>query len=332
MSLFDKAKAAAKLTKRTANRNVRKLAEGIDSKFQQDEWYQTAKESTKEVLEDSQKVATRIKKKGEDLTVQFGETKVGSNIGKKARTIAGVISSLPVFSITSDVMKVRHGVIELHEKFTQYPNDPTKAVWLAEALGRVQKDMAVYSRIRSVTDPSYAVIRQSVITTTKLGQELTDPTYIRLLKHAFSISIKRTRHNPRDDEALHVLSRIYLAQNELGEATRFAKLAIMAKPDNGLPWVTLSRAYVAIGQTENARRAALKAIDDGIGYGNEILAEALLLSSISANLTDIESYHEMRSSVSKKDRSRYLGTDAEGVSVLEGIGKEQLKKLQNIFN
>ena len=271
MSWFKKAKLAAQKVVDTASKTAKDLADEVESEFGGETWYEGAKKTATQIGVETNKLYQGSKEFGSDIVQELGSTELGKNVGDKTRVAAQFLSQLPVFSLAHDVLKSRHGIKALYTSFQDNPHDPLRALWLAEALGRVHSDLKVYSGIRSVISPSYALISQSLKLASKLGDEPTDPTQIRLLKHAFSLSLRRLKENPRDAVALHILARIYLVQNDPVEAVYFSKLAIVANTSDSNPWITLSRAYLALEQLNNARRAADKAVNFGQQYGREIL-------------------------------------------------------------
>ena len=86
-------------------------------------------------------------------------------------------------------------------------------------------------------------------------------------------------------------------------------------------------------QFENATKAAKRAIDASETYGYELLAKIAMCSSDEYNsFSDIENHESLIQKVTQESRRAYLGVNLEGVKILEGIGKEQLQKLDNIFS
>ena len=75
-----------------------------------------------------------------------------------------------MFSLASDVVKRRHGVPELYDLLAEDPEDPQRALWLAEAIARAKASMSTYARIRSITSPTFAIINQSARASTQIGQ------------------------------------------------------------------------------------------------------------------------------------------------------------------
>jgi len=333
MSWFQKAKLAAKIVADSTSEAFQELSQEVEDEFGKEEWYQDVKKSAQDLERSSVRIFQESKDLGASLAEDLGDTEFGKSLGEQTKSVAKYLSTLPVLSLASDVMKTRHGVPELYEIFSQDPTNPTKAIWLAEALDRVQLDMKIYSRLRSFTSPTYALVSQSIKMASQLGSTPTDPTQIRLLKLSFSQSISRIQKNPRDSVALHALARVYLSQKFAAEAIQFSKLAIVADTTTALPWLTLSRGYLGLEQFENATKAAKRAIDASETYGYELLAKIAMCSSDEYNsFSDIENHESLIQKVTQESRRAYLGVNLEGVKILEGIGKEQLQKLDNIFS
>ena len=332
MAWFDKGKATTSIVAKNAKKVANEVKKEIDNEFGDSEWYQEAKNIATEVKKEAQIAYQVAAELSGVMAEDFGNTESGKFIGEKSRSAGKFLSTLPIFSLKTDVIKNRHGVEHLFEHFSEDPNDPERALFLAEALSRVQSDLDVYSKVRSATSPTYAVISKSLITASYLGKEPSDPTQIKLLKLAFFKSIEKLKANPADSKALHILSRVYLAQKKHGEAIRFGKLSILADPNDGLPWVTLSRTYSEIDQHENARRAANRAIEKGAKYGYLLIADYDLADSEKANFGQVTKYIENREKVSLKDRSKYLGPGVLGNNILEGIGRNQFNKLTELFS
>lgn len=332
MGWFDKAKAAAEEAKRMAKEAAYNAKDMADVELGRQQWYADAKETAGNAIDRGRDIATEAKDMAGEALGEIGQTKVGQQVGGYTRTFTSRLAALPVFSLSGDVMRTRHGIRPLYAHLKEEPDDPVRYVWLAEAMGRVMADSATYSRIRAVVHPGFYVLGQAVKAASTLGSQPSDPTTIRLLKNAFAISTTRIRKDPRDPAALHALARVYRAQGDAPEAVRFSKLAYVADPNNHLPMVTLAQLYLGLGQTENARRAAERATDGGAGYAHTVLADLVLLDEYAEPQGRIERYSAARDRVTKRDREAYLGPSVEGVGVLEGVGRAQLEKLGALFS
>lgn len=332
MGWFDKAKAATEEAKRAAKGAVEKARGAAEDEFGAQQWFADAKQTARHAVEQGRDLAADARGLAGDTLGEIGQTKVGQQLGGYTRTFTSRLATLPVFSLSGDVMRTRHGIEPLYGHLKKAPDDPIRYVWLAEAMGRVTKDSVTYRRIRAVAHPGFFVFGEAVKAANSLGAVQSDPTTVRLLKNAFTISTMRVRRDSRDSEALHALARVYLAQGDAAEAVRFSKLAHLAAPKNPLAKVTLARLYLGLGQFENARKAASQAVASGGGYANTVLADLALLDESGDYQGRIERYSAARDRVTKKDREAYLGPSVEGVGVLEGVGRSQLEKLGALFS
>lgn len=327
MSYYNKAKFLSLSAKNKLKEKATEIHADIESANKDKSWYGNMKSFASQ----SGEVLESLKDKEKNLEDKISNSASGKYIGSKARSTLGYLSKLPVISITSDTVKARHGIDSLYEKLKANPEDPTAYVWLAEAMERVQRDMQLYVGIRSTFDPHYFVIRRAIKSVASLGKA-TDPVQIQLLKKAYDLSKRNLIKNSADAEALHNLARIYLIQKQYVEAINFSKLAIIADPENALPLITISRAYMDLEQFDNAKKAAQLAVSKGVLFGNKLLADLEIMDQSDDMMHDAEAYSNFLCLVSAEDKALYWGVAVQGVGIFEGIGKSQLKKITNRKN
>lgn len=326
MGWLDKVKGAAKEAGRAAKEKAEEAASQADQKFQDDDWYQDAKQGAEDLSDKVSDEVESARQSAVSAVEDFGDTEVGEQIGDKSRQISKYLSELPVFSLTSDVIRERNGIPSLIEHLEADTSDPERYLWLAEAMRRARTEQAVYKKLRSVADPSFFFVGEAVKTVNSLGKVSEEPTERKLLKKAFAIGRVRARKNPEDATALQVLSRVYYLQDRPGEAAKHAKIAHVAKPEDLRALHTLSRLYMDLDQLENARRSAMKVIEGGNSIGNAILADLALLSD-RAHEECLKRYEVLRERISRADREGYYGPSADALSVIEGVGRSQWTKL-----
>jgi hypothetical protein len=329
---WDKVKAATSEVTTVAKEVTDAIASEVEQEFGDQDWYQEVKDTGQAITEFSkealQDAATSVGGALED----FGKTADGKMVGEKSKQLAGFLSKLPVLSLATDIMRTKNGVDDLYEHLKAEPTDPQRHLWLAEALDRMNQDQRRYTAIRSTVDPSYLVARHAIKTSTELGEEPIESPRLRLLRNAFSLALGQLKENPADRDAIHVVARVYLAQGHLGEATRFAKLAVLADPKDGLALVTLSRVYLAQEQFENANRASHLAIERNATTGHEVIADLVLKSEAGDASTRIERYSAILDQVSQTDRERYWGPSVEGINMVEAVGAAQVKKATDLLD
>lgn len=332
MGWLDKATAAARIAASEARKATLDGMSKVESDYSGDARYESLKDRLRVLADKAKVAAAEVSAFGSEIAQEASATEWGTKIGDNARATGAFLSTLPVLTAMGDSVQSRNGVDELYAQFLESPKDPLRAVLLAEALLRCEKDLKVYQRVRSVTSLTYALRRKMITSTLELGAEDHDPTRLRLLKIAFSQSDKRVRRNPADAVALHVLARVYSGMGHHADAVTAAKLAVLADPSDGLPWVTLGRAYLGLGQAANAERASLQAVQLGAGYGNEIAASALLFLEENPGLATISRFEELRSQITTQDRVDYLGFASDVWGVAETLTRKQTDRFNTHAN
>ena len=331
MGWLDKARAAANEAKKAASEVALSAKATAEEEWGGAGWYDGAKEKARTASGIAKKAAMGAADLAGEVIGEVGSTDLGQRVGHRTRSLTSRLAKLPLFTLSTDVIKARHGVDSLYEHLKEDLEDPVRYVWLAEAMGRVRRDSTAYTRIRSVADPSFFLIGHVVKAANSLGAEARDPSELRLLKGAFSLSASRVRANRRDSEALHSLARVYRAQGDADEAIKFSRLAYAADENDPLPLVTLSQVALATGRTGPAQRAAERAIGEGAGFAHTILADLALLDETVSPAERVERYSAASDAVTDADREAYLGPHVYGLSVLEGVGRTQLEKLNALW-
>jgi len=332
MGLLDRATATARLLAREAEAKARELITEFDEGLHEDGDYVNIREKGKELLDKSKKALEEGKVLGSELMTEFGETKTGATTGEVARKAGQMINAMPVLSALIDSFKARHGVEVLAKKMSEDPLNPMCAVQLAEALGRVKRELRYYQRTRSVISPTYALRRHLIIGAVGLGDATDDPTYLRLQKHAFNLALSQVRSDPTDTLALHSLARVYLNQEESEHALRSAKLALLSNPADATVWVTLSRCYLAMDRFDDAKQAAKRATELGAGYGNEVLAAVTLTEADGLRSEVAAKFEIYRGKVTPQDREAYLGAPMDARTTWESLKEIQMIKGTEVWN
>ncbi|KPV43985.1 tetratricopeptide repeat protein [Alicyclobacillus ferrooxydans] len=321
MGWVDKVKLASKEALKVAREVSEEVVSGIESEYGHEDWYK----QTKGIFNTSSSIA-------QEQLNYFSNSDFGKQLGQTARTITGGLAKLPVFSLTTDVIKARNGVDMLYKHLLESPEDPIRHIWLAEAMRRVQRDRKLYTRMRTVMDPSYVVVRKGVQTLVSLGQEPIDPAELKLLKNSYLLCLRGLKRNPENALLYDALCRLYISMSNPAKAVECAKIALLIDPSYAQAAISLARAYLALPQTEYAEKAAWLAIQKGHSYGYEILAE------ITESLDDIgwtkklQDTEQFRKKVSQQDREAYLGPAVNSFNALEMVGREQWEKAINIKN
>ena len=326
MGWMDKALATAKLTADKAVKVSKELAEEFDAGLSSRDDYRSVKELAAEFRTKGMELAAGARDLTAEVAKEVGETELGAKAGQKMRSAAGVLAALPLVTAVTDVAKARQGVDELYAILLAQPQDPERALWLAEALDRVQRDLGMYRRVRSVTSMTYAARRRLIVGALELGLQPVDATRLRLLKSAYGRARSSLSANPEDAQALHVLSRVYLAQGDVLTAIKLAKLSILISPSHGLSWITLSRSFLAAKEYASAKEAAERAVSAGAGYGNEMLAQLILVQSQEGTTETVAEYDRLRSLVTMEDRRAYLGTSVDPRDAIRHIKDEQVRR------
>lgn len=331
MGFFDNLKNISREAKRQAIAKSNKLKNELDKEYGDDDSYNELKNMTRSALEKGKSFARNVGTGTDELKNEAGSTEVGQAIGELSRYLSSKFSNLPVFSLTTDTAKEKNGVTLLSKHLSKNPEDPERYIWLAEAIMRTKSDMLHYTRIRSSVDPSYYMVKSTVQSLNSFGQLEKDATTIKLLKKAFILSFKRIEKKPRDHQALYCLGRVYYCQGDIPEAIKYLKLSILARK-NALSLVTLGKCYLELEQLENARKAGIKAINQNFTYAYSIIAECLMHDDSHDNSVDkIKAYAKIQDKIKPVHRRAYLGPHGNTISILQGVGKKQWKRILNLI-
>lgn len=330
MGLMNKLRAVGNEAGKAAKQLADDAARKSEDSFGQQNWYENVKATGQKVRDYSSKSWLKGSGAANELLGDFEKTKAAEGIGKASRKITGLLGKAPLLSVVTDVFRSVHGIDALYEHLLNDPEDPERHLWLSEAMVRMARDRQRYVAVRSTVDPAYIAMQKSVQLATSLNQRNLDPTQVRLLKNAFALSLQMLKKNPRDQRALHVISRVYLIRRIQGEATRFSKLAILADPSNGYPYVTLARTYLQLGQVVNARKTAKFAVDKKASIGNEIVAETWLAEN-GNDESRLHAYTRLLDQVDQDSREAYWGPSVQGLNIVEAVGAAQMKKVSALL-
>lgn len=323
MGLMDRVAARARL----AADQAKQAAQELDARLSEDPDYAAARAAAVEGTEKGRAALDRARVAAEGLLEEASRSETGARIGDKARNAATVLAQLPVLSAMTDAAKARHGVSELHGRLVEDPTDPFNALWLAEALDRVEQDLGRYRRVRSMTSATYSIRRAAILGALALGAESQDPTRLHLLKSAFARSLRAVRSDPRDVDALHCLARVYLAQAMTGPAISCIKRALVLRPDDALLWITLARCYLAATWHTSAAEAAQRAVALGGSYAHEVLAMLSLLGDAASDVDEaVATYERHKEAITPAGRAAYLGCSTDGRQALQALKAEQARR------
>jgi hypothetical protein len=332
MGWLDKVRASAAEAGRAAREASEKAMGEASTAWGGEPWMKGARALGEEVVSSSTQLVSEGRKMADEALASAAGTRVGSVVGHRSRQLFGFLGQLPVLSVAVDAMRARHGVDHLYELVRAQPTEPRPYIWLAEAMRRVDEDRRRYIAVRAVIDPTSIVARAALTATTSLGAEQREPTSMRILRNAFVLAVQRLRAGSGDGDTLDVLARVYLFMGDLPEGARFAKLSILAEPENGHRMFTLARAYQALGQSANARRAAELAVTRGCSVGHDILAEMVLSGESLTPQVRIGEYSRLKDLVSTADRQVYWGPSVEGLDILQGLGEAQATRARLILD
>ena len=239
-----------------------------------------------------------------------------ASIGRVTRRVRGRMARLPGLTATADLLAARHCVDLLAAGVKEYPGDPLRYVWLAEALQRVQRDMRMLLRLRwaaavATGAGAVALVARTVIRKLAgLGETGGEEPAVRLLRRAYALGSQRLARGA-DPATLHTLARVYLGQGMPAETLRLTRLAASMSPAPAAEvLVTAARAYLALRRPEDAARLAERAIEQGSSVGYDVLAQARIAdrSRLARRPVDgVGDWRELRRRVRLEDRVRYYG-------------------------
>jgi tetratricopeptide (TPR) repeat protein len=323
MGFMDRAVAKGRLLAEQAAR----AAGELDAEWSANADYAAARAKAVTTRQAVRVRADQTRELGADLLDNAGSSETGQRVGAKARTASGMLAKLPVFSAVNDAARSRHGVQELHAALVDDPRDPLRALWLAEALDRVQVDLTKYRRIRSITSPTYAIRRRAILGTIGLGADKQDTIRTKLLKSAFLGARSQLERQPGDAASMHVLARVYLAQNQPKTALSVTKAALTQAPQDGLLWTTLARCYMQLGSTTSANIAAQRGVEFGASYAHEMLAQLALLGDAYTDMdTAVTAFEREKACITLEGRRAYVGVAVDGRGALTTLRGEQSRR------
>jgi hypothetical protein len=276
------------------------------------EAYASSETVVKGSIAASEGVKRALKGKIDEVYRAAGETGAGAAAGNIIRRVGSVAGQLPVLSLSADALRERHGVLVLTERAKADPTNPMAHLFLAEAMAAMAREQAVVNAARTVANPSSAVAREAMRAVAQVGIDKRDDPVAEMFSRTHRLAVGRLRTDKHDSEALHVIARIHLAQRRPDQAVVPGKLAATAGSGvtRGAAFATLSRAFLALGQDDMARKAAMAAIKSGCGIGWETIAALLHRPAENGGQLDdgrYRQYVDALSRVTDEDRHVYYG-------------------------
>ncbi|MES1935441.1 tetratricopeptide repeat protein [Salinisphaera hydrothermalis] len=344
MSLFNKARfitnTAAKKTGNAAKHvgeSAQRLENKINETYKDADWYK----KTTGLVSVGQQGYKRAGAQASQYKQQFSDSEVGRLTGKQSRRLLGRLQTLPILSLQTDTLRERHGVPELIKQLNAQPDDPLRYIWLAEAIARVRQDTNSVGHVRDIATiltghgalhvATRRAFRESAKQIASLGSEGTD-TETALLMKAFFLSWNRVKAHPADSEALHLIARVYSCRGFHQEAIRFSKLALQADKTNKLPYLTLTRSYMALEHYMSAELAAGIALKADLGLAHKFLADLALIRADSDTGAMCSLYDEHMSALKPEDYKRYWGTAVTLSHWMQLVGNSQRDRLFALFH
>jgi hypothetical protein len=190
-------------------------------------------------------------------------------------------------------------------------------------MDRVQADLRVYRRVRSVADPMFLVSRTISVTVAELGQEARDPTRITLLRRAFAQSRHRLSKVSSDAEACTRWHAFTSLKATPKNASIAAALAYRSHATNPLPLITLAGSQMVDGKVREAKRVGEQAALEGATYANELLAALVLRSDDRPIKESVDAFERLRSRVTPEGCVAYLGFRTTASEIFEGFTSSQ---------
>lgn len=293
------------------------------------EAYTSSETVVKGSIAASEAVKRALKGKIEKVNRAAGETAAGAAAGNVVRRVGSVAGQLPVFSLSADALRERHGVSVLTERAKADPTDPMAHLFLAEAMAAMAMERAVVDAARTVANPSSAVARAVA----QVGIDKRDPV-AEMFSRTHRLAVGRLRKNKRDSEALHVIARVHLAQRHPDQAVVPSKLAATAGSgvSRGAALATLSRAFLALRQDDMARKAATAAINSGCGIGWETVAALLYRPAENGGQLEDGRYRQSIDALSRvtdEDRHVYYGLYRGAGEIARAVLDSQAEKARS---
>lgn len=290
-------------------------------------------------LKQSGSVATRQAKrfgraaarKRNELTLHLATTSIGAAAGRGVAKLGGKMSAVPVLSLPSDVFNERNGINELAQRLQNDPDDPLVNLVLAESMSRMQREMLAMAAARSLVtwSPTALLMREVMKTAGAFSRANELPVVDKLLKRAYGLAMTRLRVHPGEPASLHVIARVYLAKRNPQGCLKPALLGVSGRPkgESGPIFYTMSRAYQALRDKENARLSAQAAIDDDFTLGWLTLAELVYDDpDLATTAARRKAYLEDVSHVEQTDLVSYAGIAPQTADVVRNIYELQKSK------
>jgi hypothetical protein len=270
----------------------------------------------------------RVRSTLDESLGRAGRTQAGRRVGETTRTTARTIRELPGLSAVVDTIMEKNGVDELRERVANDPVDPMACIHLAAALQRAERDLRSYAAARVLVNPGSLVLRQTFRAAAGLDAQSDEPAQTRLLRRAFGLAKQRLAADQADAGAFHALARIYLMQRQPHHAVKFAKKAAACDPEQaGLP---LARAYLELGQTRPARRAAEMATRQGMTLGYQILAATTGTPRPQGPASSVRAEAQLLTRITSEDQRRYDGVAYTTSEISRAVVSRQREKTRTL--
>jgi hypothetical protein len=239
-------------------------------------------------------------------------TRVGNAVGTSTGRAGRRVKEMPILSLPSAVLEERRGVSHLSSLVADDPENPMPAIWLAEALQLLHRDLKIYLGLRTVWTWYAPLIAETAKVAHALGHgELVRPADA-MLRRAYSLAMIRLRADRHDAEALHVVARVFLATGQHRGGVKPCTFAVLRSQPTATTQAealfTLSRLHHRSGDIASARVAADQAIRQGCSLGWQVRADLVFHAEDQTSTTErITAYRRMLSHIDPDDEVAYRG-------------------------
>ncbi|MFJ8712805.1 hypothetical protein ACIRD9_06295 [Streptomyces violaceus] len=301
------------------------------------EYVQRMKDARAKAAQRARELGRTASRKRSELTLRFAATSMGTATGRGMAKLGSTMSTLPVLSLPSDVFNERNGINCLSERLQDSPDDPFVNLVLAESIARMQREMLTLAAVRTAVtmSPVALLMRESMKTASALNRANELPLVDKLLKRAYGMAMTQLRSHPGEPASLHIISRVYLAKRNPQGCLKPALLGVCRDtPDESGPiFYTMSRAYQALGDKENARSSARAAIDSDFSLGwltlSDLIYEDPELATVTARH---KAYVEALSNVTQEDLASYAGIDPQAKEIAKSVYALQKTKALTAYD
>lgn len=268
------------------------------------------------------KAASWVRETSTEKLEAFEKTDAGKKAGEVTRKIGGVVSTIPVVSAIGDATSEMAGVAGLVELRQQNPDSPWPLLWLSEALRRRESMARASLLLRAPLQPISTIVGVSARATAELNA--TDPVEA-CERAAWGMALQNLSVDKDVFDALHVVSRVYLARGYPAQALHLGAAAASSRDSGYLALFTVAQAHLASGRTDAAVRAANATIAAGCTLGNAVLSEVALRERRYKDALALANL------VSRDDKGRYFGIDPQLESVARGTFGQQKQKASALY-